>query len=211
MSVSHRLPESILEAQGRADEFDDYAERILEAAEAQLREFGLRRTSLDRIAKAAGVSRVTLFRRFANRDALLGAVILRDGRRFIAEFDAALPKSGPPEDRFVVGIVTAARLLTSNSLIARLLETDPEDVLPVLTTQAEAYLSISRAYVASVLANSRDQGMAINGDVEALAEVFVRLAHSFLLSRSDLLHDEHRLEAVARSNLLPMLAGSAGN
>ncbi|WP_158240352.1 hypothetical protein [Mycobacterium hubeiense] len=128
----------------------------------------------------------------------------------IAQFDTALPQSGPLEDRFVEGVVTAARMLSSDTLIARLIETDPEDVLPLLTTQAEDFLALSRTYVAAVLTDSREQGMAIDGDLESLAEVLVRLAHSLMLSRSELLLDERRLSAFARSNLLPMLAGSAG-
>ena len=53
---------------------DAQAERVLAAARAQFLEFGLRRTSLDHIAQAAGMSRATLFRRFPNREALILAL-----------------------------------------------------------------------------------------------------------------------------------------
>ncbi len=209
MSVSPGLFESVLAAQAVDGQLDEYAERILEAADAQFREFGLRRTSLDRVAKAAGVSRITLFRRFANRDALVGAVVARAGQRLISEFDAAIPKAGGLEDRFVQGVVIAARMVSAEPLLGRLMQTDPEDVLPQLSTHADGFLMLGRTYLASVLARSRTHGLPIKGDIDWLAEVFVRLVHSMMLAQSDLLADEERLAAFARTNLLPMLYGSA--
>lgn len=208
MLVSTDLLASVIAARAVDGDLDEYAVRILEAADAQFREFGLRRTSLDRVAKAAGVSRITLFRRFANRDALIGAVVFRAGQRLIAEFDAAVPKTGGLEERFVHGVVTAARMISTEPLLGRLLRTDPEDVLPNLSTHADGFLALGREYVASVLAGARADGLGVNGDIDWLAEVFVRLVHSMMLSRSDLLDDEERLAAFARSNLLPMLFGA---
>lgn len=210
MSVSPDLLASVVAARAVEDDLDEYAERILEAADAQFREFGLRRTSLDRVAKAAGVSRITLFRRFANRDALIGAVVFRAGQRFVSEFDAAVPKEGPLEDRFAQGVVTAARMVSADPLLGRLMQTDPEDVLPHLSTHAEGFIALGRGYLVSVLASARADGLRISGDIEWLAEVFVRLVHSMMLARSDLLGDEERLAAFARTNLLPMLIGSGG-
>ena len=208
MSVSSSLYTSIVAAKAVDGQLDEYAERILEAAEAQFREFGLRRTSLDRVAKAAGVSRITLFRRFANRDALIGAVVLRAGQRFISEFDAAVPKTGGLDDRFVHGVVTAARMVSSEPLLGRLLQTDPEDVLPHLSTYGEGFIVLGRQYLASAMIRARDAGLEINGDIDWLAEIFVRIVHSMMLAQSDLLADEERLAAFARTNLLPMLHGN---
>ena len=66
------------------DELDGYSERILEAAREELSAYGLRRTTLDDIAARAGVGRATLYRRFANRDTLLAALVAREARALFA-------------------------------------------------------------------------------------------------------------------------------
>ena len=96
------------------ERFDPYAERILDAARGQLSEFGLRRTSLDDIAKAAQVGRATLFRRFPGREALflvvLGTMMIPDQLRLVPVFQILtfLHLVAPgPENYFGVFIITA--------------------------------------------------------------------------------------------------------
>lgn len=191
------------------EQLDSYAERILEAAEAQLFEHGLRRTSLERIAQAAGVSPVTLYRRFANRDALLDAVIARQFRGFFARLQAAVDAVETPRERMIAGVLAVAREMAGPNLLSRLALTDPEAVLPLLTTGVDEVLSVGRALMLGQFARARDEGMPISGDLELLAEVFVRLGHSLLLNpTSPLLGDEQRLVAFIEANLLPLLLGT---
>jgi TetR/AcrR family transcriptional regulator, repressor for uid operon len=190
------------------EDLDPYAERVLTAAADEFYAHGLRRTSLERIAEAAGVSHMTLYRRFSNRDALLGAVVARELRRFLARFDAKIATAQSHEERFILGVVTAACELTGDTLVRRLLTTDRDAVLALLTSEAETFLVLSRAYIASALRQVQDGGMPISGDVDMLAEVFVRIAHSLLLSPvSVLVEDEERVRNFARQSLLPMLYG----
>ncbi len=50
-------------------------EVILDAALTEFERHGVRRVSLDDVGRRAGVSRTTIYRRFANRDDLMAAVI----------------------------------------------------------------------------------------------------------------------------------------
>ena len=59
------------------DSDDALGERILEAALACFEEVGIRRTSMDDIARTAGVGRMTVFRRFGSKDRLAEVVLLR--------------------------------------------------------------------------------------------------------------------------------------
>jgi AcrR family transcriptional regulator len=56
-------------------EIDDTAERILAGALAQFEDFGVRRTTMEDVARRVGMSRVTIYRRFSNKDALVEAVL----------------------------------------------------------------------------------------------------------------------------------------
>ena len=52
-------------------------ERLLDAAEGCLAQFGPQKTSMEDVARAAGMSRATVYRYFENRDALLLGVASR--------------------------------------------------------------------------------------------------------------------------------------
>ncbi len=65
-------------------------ERILAGAEACVRRFGLRRWSMADAASAASVSRGSVYRYFADREALVDAVLERTAERFVAESEAAV-------------------------------------------------------------------------------------------------------------------------
>jgi AcrR family transcriptional regulator len=58
--------------------------RILDAAERCLRRYGLRRLSMGDVARQAGLSRGSLYRYFADRRALVDAVLERAADRFVA-------------------------------------------------------------------------------------------------------------------------------
>jgi AcrR family transcriptional regulator len=64
--------------------------RILAGAEACVRRFGLRRWSMADVATAAGVSRGSVYRYFADRDALVDAVLERTADEFVATSEPAV-------------------------------------------------------------------------------------------------------------------------
>jgi AcrR family transcriptional regulator len=60
-------------------------DRILDAALAVWREEGFRAATTRKVAARAGVGEMTLFRRFGDKAGLMGAVLEREGRRFVPE------------------------------------------------------------------------------------------------------------------------------
>ena len=67
-------------------ELDSYADRILGAAIEQFALHGIRRTSVDDVAAAARVGRVTVYRRFATKDELVRANRLTLLHNLLSEF-----------------------------------------------------------------------------------------------------------------------------
>ena len=55
-------------------------ERLMDAAEACVEQYGIAKTTMDDIAKMAGVSRPTVYRHFSDRDNLILAVVMRRSR-----------------------------------------------------------------------------------------------------------------------------------
>jgi AcrR family transcriptional regulator len=186
---------------------DPYAERIVEAARALLTEHGLRRTSLADIADAAGVSEATLYRRFANRDDLLRALVEREATAFIARVDEQINSIDDPEEALVTAWLIFARSLREHDLVRRLLETDPDRILPLLTINGGPALALGREYVLAMARRAVDRGAALTGDPEQIAEVLTRLAQSLVLTRDTVLplDDERELTEFAHSVLAPLV------
>lgn len=193
-----------------ADEhFDPYAERILEAAREQLLDHGLRRTSLEDIAQAADVSRATLFRRFPNRDALIFALAAREAQASIARVDSRVAGIEDAEEFLVTGALALIREITGNGLLQRLLVTDPEQVLPLLTSGGGPILAMGRLYIVGHLQRLRESGTPIEGDLDVLGEMLGRLTLSLAVNPDGVLPlgDEAKLAAIIGSTVAPLVLG----
>lgn len=186
---------------------DVYAERILDAARRELLQFGLRRTSLDNIARAAKVGRATLFRRFPNRDALNWALAAREAQRSISRVDAQLAPIDDPEEHLVVGVIAVMREITESDLLRRLLETDAEQMLPLLAGRGAPVLPMGTAYIAGNLRRLAAEGAELTAEPEVLAELLARVVLSITMNPDGALalDDDAQLEALARETFVPMV------
>jgi AcrR family transcriptional regulator len=86
----------------------DAGETILDAALVELERHGFRKVALDDVARRAGVSRTTIYRRFANRDELVGAVIERENVVLFADIAKELNenKDAKPQSNYYVEAFT---------------------------------------------------------------------------------------------------------
>lgn len=86
----------------------DAGEVILDAALVELERHGFRKVALDDVARRAGVSRTTIYRRFANRDDLVGAVIERENVALFADIARELnqAKDAKPQANYYVEAFT---------------------------------------------------------------------------------------------------------
>ena len=63
----------------------DEQDRLLDAARECVLAVGVRRTTVTDVARRAGVSRMTLYRRFPDLEAVLAALMTREFGRLVAE------------------------------------------------------------------------------------------------------------------------------
>jgi AcrR family transcriptional regulator len=112
---------------------------LLDAAQASVVAVGVRRTTMTDIARRAGVSRMTLYRRHPDVTSLLQALMTREfsalAERVIAEADPLKTA----RERLVHEAVEGVERLTRHPLFLRILDVDPELLLPYLTTRLGAF------------------------------------------------------------------------
>ncbi|WP_141577900.1 TetR/AcrR family transcriptional regulator [Actinomadura sp. WMMA1423] len=188
---------------------DDLDTRILDAALAEFETYGLRRVSVEDVAKRAGVARTTIYRRFTNKEQLLQAVILRECRRFLTAIAEATEDLDSPEDAVVEGFVVGLRSARTHPLMTRVLQSEPEAFLPQLSMNGGAVMLAARDILADRLRRARP------GDAEdhdTVAEVLLRLAVSLLLIPGGglALGDEDAIRKFARDYLTRMLHPGRG-
>ncbi|MFC9247869.1 TetR/AcrR family transcriptional regulator [Streptomyces sp. NPDC057136] len=187
---------------------DALSEQILDAAREQFMTHGVRRTTVDRIAGRARVSRLTVHRRIGGRDDLLAACLLREYRRFVVDVDAVVAALPTREERLVEGFVAVLRHVREHPLVAGLLRIEPEVVLPLLTAEDGPVLLALRGYLADRLRHVECARGRPEADTAPAAELAVRIIVSFLLNPagSFALDDDEQLRFLARRCLVPLLA-----
>ncbi|MEU6587154.1 TetR/AcrR family transcriptional regulator [Nocardia sp. NPDC046763] len=186
-------------------------EQLLESALSAFLDFGIKRTSMGEIARRAGISPATLYRRFESKNDLVAAVGVREAQLFIAEIDkrvqeaTATGESG--DDQLVEVFVAFITQLASNKLLQRLLRTEPDTILPRLTTEAGPILALGRTYLAEKLRVLQASTDVPAFDADLVAEVLARLGQSLVLTPDGLipLTDETAAREFARRTVLPMI------
>lgn len=181
---------------------------VLDAAFDLFCRRGIQRTTMDDVARAAGLSRITVYRRVASKEALVERVVLREFRRYLDQFLTDIAQADTVADRVVAGFVGSLRAIRHNPLIEGLMTNDPELLAPSVLGEGGTTLRVVSHFLAGQLRREQASGnVAPEVDVDLVAELMVRVSTSFLLTPSEHvdLDDEEQVALVARRFLVPML------
>lgn len=150
----------------------------LDAARASILAVGWSRTTLTDVARRAGVSRMTIYRHWADMSALLGDLMTREWVGLV-RVDTTGETAG---DRLVRSVVATVRAVRANPLFSRVVELDPELLLPYLLERAGRSQRLVLDAVAAQVRDGQATGEIRAGDPELLARSIVLAGHGFTLS-----------------------------
>jgi AcrR family transcriptional regulator len=194
--VSRTRPQVTLAAAiARTTDVDERDGPVLDAAERLLHRSGLRGWSVDDVAKAANVGRMTVYRRFPSRDDLIHSVLARELRRTLDAIAHAAGAKTDLEDRAVAAVGAAMDAL-DGSVVDSLLRSDPSTFLPYLTTDAGPLVALARDAIAAQVSAATGRPAPLE-----LAEACARMGLSFILTRESvvpLANPKARVAAVRR-------------
>lgn len=196
-----------------AEEDDDIRTRVLDAACEQFALLGVRRSTMDDVARRANVSRITVYRRFATKDALVEQVILREYRRYFDQFLVEIRQARSAAERVVLGFVSSLRAIRANPIIGGLLALEPDMLVGTMIGDQGRTVAMVSEFVAGQLRREQRAGqVSTEIDAEMAAELMVRISASFLAIPSRLvdLDDEQQLADLARRYLVPMIEPPTG-
>lgn len=177
-------------------------DQILDAARAEVCRVGVSALTLAQVARRSGISRATMYRRFASRDGLIGALIADELDRLERLLIGRLRFSDAPRDTVYMIVREVLAANAANTALQAALRIDGAALLPLLVrsgpapTLVDVVTERALAHIAgSPLAES------LRPDPPAAVEFLVTAVYGQLLSPARHLSDAQIAEAVCAAVL----------
>ncbi|KUO05615.1 TetR family transcriptional regulator [Streptomyces caeruleatus] len=143
---------------------------------------GVRRTTLTDVARRAGVSRMTLYRRWPDVRSLVGDLMTRE---WVAVATGAMPerRAGAHARGLIVdGLVAGVEAFRVHPLFRKIVDVDPELLLPYVLDRRGASQEALIALLADAVREGHTDGSVRAGHVERQARALLLIVQSFTLS-----------------------------
>jgi AcrR family transcriptional regulator len=179
---------------------------VLDAVRDCVLAVGVRRTTLSDVARRAGVSRMTIYRRWPDVRTLVGDLMTREwqeatdatlgalpgataqseaaaGREAAAGPEAAGPDAGAgSRAKVVASLVAGTRIMREHPLVRKIVSVDPELFLPYLFDRRGASQDYFLEVLAAVIVTAQRDGSVRAGDPALIARAILLTTQSFTMS-----------------------------
>jgi AcrR family transcriptional regulator len=159
------------ESQRRAD--------ILEAARGLYQRYGYRKTTMDDIAKAAGITKPTIYSYFKGKKDILAALVEWEGSRILERGLSGTRDGAAPVEQLAAMFVATDRFLKEDPFLQGIVSRDPDILTPEVVSTAFDFERKIMDAVEHILARGMEDGTVRRTDPRLLAYAIVRLHESF--------------------------------
>ncbi|NKQ56758.1 TetR/AcrR family transcriptional regulator [Amycolatopsis sp. K13G38] len=161
-------------------------EKVLTAADECFEHYGIAKTTMEDVARAAGISRATLYRYFADRESLLTALVRRRARVNMKTARAYLKRRPTIEARIADGIVRNVRRGKHDPLMRLLVSPEQMALATKLLEGTGLANELTRELWEPVLREAQQAGeIAPEVDVVELCEWIAHLEIMFISQVED--------------------------
>jgi AcrR family transcriptional regulator len=189
-------------------------ERVLAGAYDCVGRFGMGKTTIDDVARASGVSRATIYRLFpGGREELLRATVGWEMNHFFTRLAEAVADAPDLRSRLELGLAFARRSVLEHAVLLRVLHSEPDLLLPLMTVEQHRVLGFITVYLRPLLDAEQAAGRVRPGvDLDAAADYVARMLLSLIGSpgRWDL-SDPDVVRVLVRDELLGGILVPAGS
>ncbi len=188
---------------------DDTRQRIIVATYACVARSGLAKTTVEDAAREASVSRATVYRAFpGGREELLNAVVSWAMLEFFGRLYEHVKDAEGLEQVMERGIMFAHRSIIEHDVLQRVMQTEPEKLLPALTVES---IRIRQGIATFLVPYLAERGVAPSVDLEEAADFLARMVLSYMSApgRWDL-DDPEQVARLVESELLPGVVAGPG-
>ncbi len=159
------------ETQRRAD--------ILKAARGLFERFGYKKTTMDDIARAAGITKPTVYTYFKGKKDIIVALVEWEGSQVLETGLASQDEKASATEQLSGMFVAVDRFLKEDTFLQGIVNRDPDILTPeVISTAFDFERKIMEA-VAKILEQGMEEGTIRKTDPKLLAYAIVRLHEAF--------------------------------
>src|SRR5688572_3907233 len=154
--------------------------KVLEGGLVSIGRYGLARTTVDDVAQASGVSRATIYRHFpGGRDQIVRDTVAWEMGRFFSSLGEAVAAAPDLCVLLEDALVFARKALAQHIVFQRVMQTEPERLLPLLTVESFRILPLIGGFLVPYLERERDAGRLREGaDIGRTADYIARMVLS---------------------------------
>ncbi|MTV26220.1 TetR/AcrR family transcriptional regulator [Nitriliruptoraceae bacterium ZYF776] len=160
---------------GRPDRRED----LLAAAARRFVAVGIRKTTMEDIAREARAGKATLYRHFANKDAVIDALLEREAARYGRKLAAAAAEHERATDRIEAAFLVGVRFLVDHPVMTKGRDEEPAILLPRVTADGGPLVVSGLDLFTGLVTDGVRSGELRDVDPRAAAEVIVRLILSY--------------------------------
>ncbi|MBM4523486.1 TetR family transcriptional regulator [Rhodococcus hoagii] len=153
-------------------------DQILDAARSCVLDFGLRRTTLAEVARRAGVSRPTVYRRWPDTRAVVADLLTREIRVVIPDMDG----DEPARVQLVRAVVEVATGMREHPLFVKILRSDPDLLMTYIVDRLGTSQRVIVERVSQAVAAGQIDGSIRAGDPVHIAAMVLLIAQSAVQS-----------------------------
>jgi AcrR family transcriptional regulator len=188
---------------------DGPRQRILEATYACVARWGLSKTTVEDAAREAGLSRATVYRYFpGGRDELIDAVVSWQFLLFFSRLYDEVHGATSLEEVLDRGLVFARRSLLEHEVLQKMLEIEPDVLMPKLTVESNRTVGLIADFLVPYL---HEHPMAEGVEIHEAADFLARMILSYISSPGHWdLGDPEQVATLVRTEMLAGVVGDLG-
>jgi AcrR family transcriptional regulator len=160
-------------------ETDVAPDAVLDAAASCYLHFGVAKTTAADIARAVGISRATLYRRFGSHEAIFLAVLTRESRAMAADAEVHLALVEDPLERILEGMMFSIEEIGRRPVHAAVFGGEAAAWAATHAIRVEALRRIGEAGVRPLLETSISDGTVSEQDMTDLVDWIIRILISY--------------------------------
>jgi AcrR family transcriptional regulator len=155
-------------------------ERLVAATFDCIARYGIAKTTVEDVARQAKLSRATAYRYFpGGKEQLVQATIAWEAQRFFERLAQAVADAPDLESLLVDALMFAHRAFEEHAVLQKVLETEPDRLLPQLTLESTRLVAFVRTFLAEPLDRARPR-LVPGLDVDWASDHVARLVVSFV-------------------------------
>jgi AcrR family transcriptional regulator len=157
-------------------------DRLLAATYRCVARFGLGKTTIEDVAKESGISRATIYRQFpGGRDELLRETVGWELANYFNALADQVRDAPTLVELLERGLAFAHRSVTEHAVLRKILDTEPERLLPLLTTESARTLPFIADFLHPYLAREAQAGrLRQSVDIDRAADYLARAILSLI-------------------------------